>query len=163
MTQVQNRDRQPAEVSRRGLMKLAGVAVGGLALGGLAWHLRPAPDHDRPRLTVSDAFARAAANEITLVDIRTPREWRSTGVPVGSVQLDMRRKDFAEALAQAVNGNRAAPIALICARGVRSARMVHALSEAGFSQVLDVPEGMLGSHAGPGWIAGNLPVARWQG
>ncbi len=159
----QNPGNQSSGISRRRLLKLAAVVSGGVFIGGIAWHLRPAPDHDQPRMTASEAFSRAAAHEITLVDIRTPREWRSTGVPVGSVQLDMRREDFVRSLARAVNGDRAAPIALICARGVRSARMVRALSEAGFSQILDVPEGMLGSRAGPGWIAGNLPVARWQG
>ena len=28
---------------------------------------------------------------------------------------------------------------------------------------VDVPEGMLGSAAGPGWLRSNLPVARWEG
>ncbi len=159
--------RQPSEpdggwLSRRGVLMGAFVLFGAGAIAGLAWLGRPAPKHDQPRLTATEAFAAAGAGEITLVDIRTPREWRSTGVPVGSVQIDMRRDDFPEALARALNGDRSAPVALICARGVRSARMVGMLAEAGFSQILDVPEGMLGSRAGPGWIAGNLPVARWQ-
>ena len=163
MPEAESFEEDPENASRRRLLKLAAFTVGGVALGGIAWRLRPAPDHDQPRLTVSEAFAGAAAGEITLVDIRTPREWRSTGVPVGSVQIDMRREDFAEALASALNGDRSAPVALICARGGRSARMVRALSQAGFSRILDVPEGMVGSRAGPGWIASNLPVARWQG
>ena len=148
---------------RRRLLMLAAIGGAGVAIGATAWLLRPATDHDQPRLTAFEAFSRAAAGEITLVDIRTPREWRSTGVPVGSVQIDMRREYFGDALAEALNGDRSAPVALICARGVRSARMVRALSEAGFSGVSDVPEGMMGSRAGPGWIAGNLPVALWQG
>jgi hypothetical protein len=32
------------------------------------------------------------------------------------------------------------------------------LASAGFTDVLDVPEGMLGSGAGPGWIASALPL-----
>jgi rhodanese-related sulfurtransferase len=109
------------------------------------------------------AFAKAQSGEITLVDIRTPREWRQTGVPVGAAPIDMRRKDFVQALEQMLGGARDAPVALICARGVRSARMTRALVAAGFTNVLDVPQGMLGSASGPGWLAGNLPVARWQG
>lgn len=153
----------PVTMSRRKLLSSAGILLGAAAVGAVAWRYRPAPDHDRPRLSVAEAFSAAGAGSITLVDIRTPREWRSTGVPVGSVQIDMRRDDFTEALSRALGGNRAAPVALICARGVRSARMVRRMAEAGFSQIMDVPEGMLGSGAGPGWIAGNLPVARWQG
>lgn len=144
------------------LLGLVGVSV--LALGGgYGWWRRQPPAHDHPRLSPAEAFAKARAGEIRLIDIRTPREWRQTGVPVGGIPLDMRRKDFLEALSAHLEGNRNAPVALICARGVRSARMTRALAEAGFGNVMDVPQGMLGSASGPGWIAGNLPVARWEG
>lgn len=147
-------------LSRRHFL-LGGAAVVGVAAAGLWWRSQ-APDHDHPRLAVTEAYQQAQSGDITLIDIRTPIEWKAVGVPVGSHQIDMRRKDFAEAVALAAGGNRSARIALICARGVRSARMTLALSEAGFSNIVDVPEGMLGSRDGPGWVAGNLPVARWQ-
>ncbi|MEX0285372.1 MAG: rhodanese-like domain-containing protein, partial [Paracoccaceae bacterium] len=98
------------------------------------------------------------AGEILLVDIRTPREWHATGIGEGAHPLDMRRDDFETALAQLTGGNRDAPVALICARGVRSARLSNRLTEAGFTQIIDVPEGMLGSAAGPGWVRAGLPV-----
>ncbi|ATG43101.1 Rhodanese-related protein sulfurtransferase [Phaeobacter piscinae] len=152
-------------ISRRRFLR-AGVAVGGVAVagvGGYVWWRRQPPDHDLPRLTVEEAFAKAKADELILVDIRTPREWRASGVPVGSHQIDMRRDDFLAALDQVTGGNRSAALALICARGVRSARVTLALDAAGYSNVIDVPEGMLGSAAGPGWLRSNLPVARWTG
>ncbi|UWQ51164.1 rhodanese-like domain-containing protein [Leisingera caerulea] len=145
----------------RRLMLLGGAAAAGGF--GYWWRRRQPPAHDQPRLSAAQAFAAARDGGIILVDIRTPQEWRASGVPVGSHQIDMRRGDFLAAL-QAVTGpDRAAPVALICARGVRSARMTLALADAGFTNVIDVPEGMLGSAAGPGWIAANLPVARWEG
>lgn len=147
-------------LSRRRIL-LGGAAVMAVVTAGVWWRSQ-APDHDRPRLAVAEAYQQAQSGDITLIDIRTPIEWKAVGVPVGSHQIDMRRKDFAEAVALATGGNRNAPIALICARGVRSARMTLALSQAGFSNIIDVPEGMLGSRDGPGWVAGNLPVARWQ-
>ncbi|PCJ05336.1 MAG: rhodanese [Rhodobacteraceae bacterium] len=146
--------------SRRRIL-LGGAAVGAVVMAGLWWRSQ-APDHDRPRLTVAEAYQQAQSGDITLIDIRTPIEWTAVGVPVGSHQIDMRRQDFAEAVALVTGGDRSAPIALICARGVRSARMTLALSKAGFSNIIDVPEGMLGSRDGPGWLASNLPVARWQ-
>lgn len=147
-------------VLTRRLMLLGGAAA---AAGyGYWWHRRQPPAHDHPRLTAAEAFALAQAGEITLVDIRTPREWRASGVPAGSHQIDMRRPDFIAALQAAAGPDLAAPVALICARGVRSARMTLALAESGYTNVIDVPEGMLGSAAGAGWIAGNLPVSRWQ-
>ncbi|MDC0660304.1 rhodanese-like domain-containing protein [Leisingera sp. SS27] len=145
----------------RRLMLLGGTAA---AAGfGFWWQRRQPPDHSHPRLSAAEAYGQAQAGEILLVDVRTPQEWRASGVPVGSHQIDMRREDFIAALQQVAGPDRSVPVALICARGVRSARMTLALTEAGFTHVIDVPEGMLGSAAGPGWIAGNLPVARWNG
>ena len=72
----------------------------------------------------------------------------------------MRRKDFVEALDTLVAGDRTAPVALICARGVRSNAMSRRLRNAGYTNIIDVPEGMLGSRAGPGWIKRKLPVIR---
>lgn len=147
-------------LSRRRLLVGGSAMVAVVAFG--TWWSRRAPDHDRPRLTVAEAYQRAQSGEITLVDIRTPLEWQAVGVPVGGHQIDMRRQDFIDAVAAVASEDLSAPIALICARGVRSARMTLALSEAGFTNIIDIPEGMLGSRAGPGWVASNLPVARWQ-
>ena len=147
-------------LSRRNVL-LGGATVTAAAAVGVWWRGQ-APDHDQPRLTVAEAYQQAQLGEITLIDIRTPREWKAVGVPEGGHPIDMRRKDFASAVADAAGGDRNAPIALICAAGVRSARMTLALSEAGFTEIIDVPEGMMGSRAGPGWVASNLPVSRWQ-
>jgi rhodanese-related sulfurtransferase len=111
-----------------------------------------------PTLDAQTAFQRAETGEIVLVDIRQPEEWNETGSPKGAHRLDMRRPDFLAALSVLVDGDHNRQIALICARGGRSARMAKALSDTGFSQVIDVSEGMLGSSAGPGWIARGLPV-----
>ena len=43
---------------------------------------------------------------------------------------------------------------------MRSKRMADRLRAAGFSGVLDVPEGMLGSDAGIGWIELGLPLVK---
>jgi rhodanese-related sulfurtransferase len=50
------------------------------------------------------------------------------------------------------------PIALICARGNRSSLASSALAEAGYTQVYNIREGMLGSPDGPGWLARGLPT-----
>ncbi len=114
--------------------------------------------HAGQRITVAQAHDQARHGEILLVDIRTPNEWRASGVGEGAVPLDMRREDFVSALGDLVDGDQGAAIALICARGVRSARLTNRLIEAGFTNIIDVPEGMLGSAAGPGWVRAGLPV-----
>jgi rhodanese-related sulfurtransferase len=125
----------------------------------IAWRMTLIPpDYPGGRLSVAEAHAQADDGAVLLVDIRRPDEWRRTGVPEGAVPLDMRRDDFIAALAGLTGEDRSRPVALICARGVRSARLATRLSAAGFTQVRDVPEGMLGSAAGPGWLAAGLPV-----
>ncbi len=100
----------------------------------------------------------ALSGEITLVDIRRPDEWAKTGSGQGAHRLDMRRNDFITALDELLSGDKSKPVALICARGVRSNRMSEKLKKAGFSKIIDVPEGMLGSKAGPGWVKRKLPL-----
>lgn len=111
-----------------------------------------------PTLDAETAFQRAKADEIILVDIRQPEEWDQTGSPQGAHRIDLRSPDFLDRLSDLAGGDRSRAIALICASGGRSARTARALSDAGFTSVLDVSEGMLGSSAGPGWVARGLPV-----
>jgi rhodanese-related sulfurtransferase len=111
-------------------------------------------------LSPPDAHALALLGEITLIDIRRPDEWAQTGSGEGARRLDMRRNDFIPELMKLVGGDPSKPVAVICARGHRSFRMSRTLKNAGFTNIIDVPEGMLGSRAGPGWIARNLPLNR---
>jgi rhodanese-related sulfurtransferase len=111
-------------------------------------------------LTPPEAHSLAVSGQITLIDVRRPDEWASTGSGEGAHRLDLRRDDFIPEVLKLVAGDPSAPVAVICARGVRSNRMSRALTQAGFTNVIDVPEGMLGSQAGPGWIARQLPLNR---
>ncbi len=112
------------------------------------------------QISVGEAHEMATAGDILLIDIRRPDEWEATGSPASGHRLDMRRDDFSEALLVLTGGATDARVALICARGVRSSRLTNRLIEAGFTNIIDVPEGMLGSAAGPGWIREGLPLDR---
>ena len=109
-------------------------------------------------ISADAAYRRVLSGDLILIDIRRPDEWRATGSPAGAVQLDMRRDDFTDALRDVRAGAAGRTIALICARGVRSARLSNRLIEAGFVDVMNVSEGMFGSADGPGWIARGLPL-----
>lgn len=111
-------------------------------------------------LSPNQAHAQAVAGQVTLIDIRRPDEWDRTGSGEGAVRLDLRRDDFVQALTALVSSDLDAPVALICARGVRSARTTNQLVAAGFTNIIDVPEGMLGSAAGPGWLERGLPIVK---
>ena len=59
---------------------------------------------------------------------------------------------------RALGGNPDQPIALICATGKRSAFAREMLAQAGFTNVYDISEGLLGGPNGPGWLARDLPT-----
>jgi rhodanese-related sulfurtransferase len=140
--------------TRRQILVVTAAAIGAAGVGYPLLH----PAYAGPSLDPAAALRQVEAGTLLLIDIRRPDEWQETGSGKGARRLDMRRTDFIDALTALAGGDRSRPIALICARGVRSARMAKLLTDNGFSQIIDVPEGMLGSSSGPGWIARGLPL-----
>lgn len=112
-----------------------------------------------PSLAAPEALEMAKAGKLTIVDIRRPEEWRQTGVAESALRLDMRDPNFPDVLLGKVQGDRNAPIALICRTGNRTTQMQRALLQQGFTNIYNIKEGMAGSGAGPGWIRRGLPVA----
>ncbi len=113
-------------------------------------------------MSAPEAYARAEAGTVTLIDIRRPDEWRQTGVAPKARRINMEHPDgviaFLRQVAQAVGGDANAPIALICRTGNRTTHLQKIMAEVGFKNVYNVKEGMIGSAAGPGWIARGLPI-----
>lgn len=117
---------------------------------------------DSRNISGADALARSQRGEVTIVDVRSPQEWQQTGVPAGARPITIHNpqglEGFVQAMTRSVNGRLDTPVALICARGNRSTRALSALQAAGFTQVLNIKEGMLGSANGAGWLAQDLPL-----
>ena len=114
-------------------------------------------------VTVEAAHNQAKNGKIMLVDVRSEREWHKTGVPQNSKMITIHNpggiEAFVEEVTTAVKGDKTKPLALICAAGVRSTIAIKALRRAGFSNLTNVREGMLGNATdGPGWLKKKLPV-----
>ncbi len=135
----------------------AGLAACALVLGAAS-----APAGTHLVITPDEASVRAEAGELVLIDVRSPQEWRQTGVPKGARRVTIHDpgglKGFVDAMAAAVGGDLKKPIAVICARGNRSTRAQKALSQAGFTRVFNIREGFIGGPYGPGWVKRGLPV-----
>jgi rhodanese-related sulfurtransferase len=114
-------------------------------------------------LSAVEAARRAKSGEITVIDVRSPAEWRETGTAPGAKRVTIhdpeRGAGFLRHMIAAVDGDRSQPIALICARGNRSTVARNFLTRYGFTNVHNIVEGMQGNRTGPGWIARGLPVA----
>jgi rhodanese-related sulfurtransferase len=99
-----------------------------------------------------------------LIDVRTPREQRETGVPKGALRIPLQddernfRPSFAQEVLKATGDDPARPIALIDADGRRANYAARLLAAQGLTQAFAVGEGLFGSNLGPGWVARGLPV-----
>ncbi len=109
-------------------------------------------------ISARQAHAAAIRGELVLVDVRTPHEWRATGIGQHAVPISMHEPGFIDRLDHLISGDRSRRIALICAQGGRSGSLQRTLSRMEFSSVLNVAEGMEGGPNGAGWIAQGLPV-----
>ena len=113
-----------------------------------------------PDLSALEALAAAKTGKLHLIDIRTPAEWRETGTAPGAGRVDFYRGPQAllDYLNEQTNGDKNAPIALICRTGNRTTQAQKYLQSLGYTRVWNVNEGMKGSAAGPGWLKRGLPV-----
>lgn len=116
-------------------------------------------------MSAQDAHRKALARGIVLVDIRREDEWRQTGLPASghAISMYLGKRRFLAGISAAVGGDRSKPIALICATGVRSAYIQGILRRYGYTNVVNVAEGMLGGRYGKGWRRTGLPLRAWTG
>lgn len=135
-----------------------------LAMTFIVMMFLPASAQVPTRITASDAHNAALDGAIVLIDIRTPEEWRATGVPASghAISMHQAQADFLKQLEKATGGSKSRPIAVICAVGNRSSNMQAWMLRAGYTAVSDVAEGMMGGRHGAGWIKSGLPVRRWS-
>lgn len=110
------------------------------------------------RTMTSESF-HASHSGAVLIDVREPGEWSATGVPAQAKTISITRKDFVDAVLAEVGGDMSKPVAVICKSGTRSARAAQQLASAGFSNVIDISDGMLGQNGvGKGWLGAGLPT-----
>jgi rhodanese-related sulfurtransferase len=121
-------------------------------------------------LPPNQAWALVQAGAATLVDVRSPEEYKFVGHVPGSLAVPWasgtsltRNPRFTREL-EAKLGGKHSLVLLLCRSGKRSALAAEAAAKAGFSQVFNVQEGFEGelNEAGQrghsdGWRARGLP------
>ncbi len=109
-------------------------------------------------LAADVASARAGKGEIFLVDVRHPDEWKQSGVARSAHEISMHKPNFLQRLSALTKGEKDAQVALICATGARTTWLSAELEKRGYTNILNVREGMMGSESGPGWLRRGLPL-----
>jgi rhodanese-related sulfurtransferase len=153
------------ETAAGGGMWIKALMVGALALA-VVMVLRtigPGAAFAGETMSVADAHAKAQKGEITLVDVRTPDEWKQTGVPASAHTITMHQPGPAllKQLDDVLGGDRSKPLAIICRTGNRTGSLAGPLEQAGFKKVINVAEGLAGGRNGPGWAKTGLPIRSW--
>lgn len=113
-----------------------------------------------PDISAPQAHERAKQGKLLIIDVRTPEEWRETGVIPEARRLDFYRgpQVMLKSVLEMVGGDKNAAIAVVCHSGSRSTEAQRFLQAQGFTQVYNLKEGMAGSTAGPGWLNRRLPL-----
>lgn len=117
-------------------------------------------------ISVQRAHEMAKNQEVVLIDVRSKDEWKQTGIAANAYPISMHRKGgmetFTQDLLKLLNGDKTAPVALICAGGVRSAKVSRYLEKQGFTQLYNVKAGMVGNWVTEGWIDQGMPVIDYR-
>ncbi len=111
------------------------------------------------QIGADEAYAAFERGELLIIDVRTSAEWRETGIPKGAKTVEFAPVAFQGKVLEIVAANKSQPIALICRSGNRSTKARDALTGSGFTNVLNIKEGMSGSSFGPGWLNRGLPIS----
>ena len=75
-----------------------------------------------PDISAPQAFERTKQGSLLIIDIRTPEEWRETGVIPGARRVDFYKgpQVLLKSVLEMVGGDKNAPFAVVCHSGSRS-------------------------------------------
>jgi hydroxyacylglutathione hydrolase len=112
---------------RTGYSKFAGYLVGGMK----AWNAAGYPKAQVGQMTVQELNKRLS--ELTIIDVRSPREWQKGHVPgARHIFLPELKQKMAEL-------DRTKPMAVYCASGYRASIAASILKQEGFEKLWNVP------------------------
>ncbi len=155
--------------SRRNAIRILAAAV--LAMPALllapAAGLTAESADETSIISAEEALKRSEEGELMIIDVRSPGEWRQTGIPRGAETVTIHNRSgvtgFMAELKETVGPDKDQPVAFICASGVRSSAAEQIMRGLGYTNIMNIREGMLGNaEDGPGWLETGLPTEPCQ-
>ena len=114
-------------------------------------------------IDIKTAIKSYNANELKIIDIRTLKEWKMTGIIPHSYLINMHNEDFSENInflekvEKFINQNKKHDIAFICASGARSEIVASYFKEKNYTNIFHIPQGILGKSK-DGWLYLGYPI-----
>jgi len=114
-------------------------------------------------ISIDSATELYKSNKLKIVDVRTKKEWKMTGVIPNSFLVNMHNEDFSENpdfiknIEDILKINKNTNIAFICASGARSEIVVNYFKEKSYNNIFHIPQGILGKEK-DGWFYLGLPL-----
>lgn len=84
-------------------------------------------------------FEKIMKSNVTLVDVRTPKEYAAGHIP-GAINVDWKNRHFAENIVKTVSNDK--PVAIYCHSGNRATRAMYAMGALGFNEVYNLEHGI---------------------
>ncbi|HFB99858.1 MAG TPA: rhodanese-like domain-containing protein [Phaeodactylibacter sp.] len=91
----------------------------------------------------------AKGGSVTLVDVRTPKEFAEGHID-GAINVDWKNRHFADNIVKSVSNDK--PVAIYCRSGNRATRAMFAMDALGFNEVYNLEHGI------KSWKAANKPL-----
>lgn len=117
--------------------------------------LTPMPSASWETINEQQAFEYQKSQRALLVDVRTPAEFRETGIPKDAKALPIQDPNFGDKLLSFTKQKTDKPVIFICRSGNRAKSAAQIAGQVGFEKIYVVQGGVPGPH---GWVAKGLPT-----
>ena len=114
-------------------------------------------------ISINQAVDSYKSKRLKIIDIRTHKEWKMTGIIPNSYLINMHEEDFSENInfieetKKVLNDNKEFNIAFICASGARSQIAANYFIEKNYKNIFHIPKGILGKNK-DGWLFLGYPI-----
>ena len=118
-------------------------------------------------ISLSQAFELYKENKLLIVDIRTEKEWQTTGIIPNSKLVSMHDNqyneiaNFAEKIKSLIDENKDINVSFICASGARSEIVTNFFLGKGYKNIYHIPDGINGKSYN-GWLYEGFPIEPYK-
>ena len=118
-------------------------------------------------ITLDKAHSLYKEENLLIIDVRTAKEWKMTGVIPGSILISMHddnnieRKSFLEEINLKISSYKSKKIAFICASGSRSKVVMDFFLNEGYKNIYHIPDGIMGRQS-DGWLFSGYPITQYM-